>query len=194
MLRVQLFEMTSFGIVPTREAERLARRSKLAFTEIAQARSEVAALHGGDTGSTVIGAMALARAHVLPGVLNEFTSEFPRHRISIMDGTYEHLLNAPQSGEADFFIGAMRDPSTLGDVLQEHLFDDPLTIVVRGNHPLARRQRTTLRTLLKYPWVVPREAHRCARTSSICSRPRAWMHRPRSSNVTRRCGARPTTR
>lgn len=156
VLRVALFERTSFGVVPTREAERLARRSKLAFAEIAQARGEVAALQGGDTGSTVIGAMPLARAHVLPGVLTEFSARFPRHQISIMDGTYEHLLSALQSGEADFLIGAMREPFTLADVVQEHLFDDPLIIVVRADHPLARRKRASLPALLQYPWVAPR--------------------------------------
>lgn len=156
VLRVSLFERTSFGVVPTRAAERLALRSKLAFAEIAQARSEIAALNGGDTGSTVIGAMPLARAHVLPGVLTEFSTQYPRHQISIMDGTYEHLLSALQSGEADFLIGAMREPSMLADVIQEHLFDDPLIIVVRADHPLARKKRAALALLLRYPWIAPR--------------------------------------
>jgi LysR family transcriptional regulator of gallate degradation len=156
VLRVPLFERTSFGVVPTREAERLARRSKLALAEIGQARAEIAALYGGDTGSTVIGAMPLARAHILPGVLTDFSAQFPQHRISIMDGTYDHLLAALQSGEADFLIGALRDPSKLAAVVQEHLFDDPLIIAVRADHPLVRKNRTSLPALLEYPWVAPR--------------------------------------
>jgi DNA-binding transcriptional LysR family regulator len=155
-LGVPLFEQTSFGVMPTRDAEKLARRAKLAFAEIAQARAEIAALHGGDIGSTVIGAMPLARAHVLPRVLTEFTAQFPQHQVSIMDGTYEHLFAALQSAEADFLIGAMRDSSTLVDAIQEHLFDDPLVIVVRAGHPLCRRQHPSLSSLLRYPWVAPR--------------------------------------
>ena len=41
---VRLFERTSFGIQPTREAETLARRVQLAFNEISQAQAEVNAL------------------------------------------------------------------------------------------------------------------------------------------------------
>ena len=49
LLGVPLFEKTSFGITPTREAENLARRARLAFAEIEQARAEVHALSGGES-------------------------------------------------------------------------------------------------------------------------------------------------
>ena len=58
LLGVPLFEKTSFGITPTRAAEELARRARLAFAEIEQARAEVHALSGGESGRTVIGAHA----------------------------------------------------------------------------------------------------------------------------------------
>lgn len=155
-LGIALFEKTSFGIVPTREAERLARRVKLAFAEIAQARAEVTALEGGETGSTVIGAMPLARTYLIPSTLIQFNDEFPDHRVGIVDGTYEFLLSALKSGEADFLVGAMREPSQLTDVVQEHLFDDPLSIVVRAGHPLAGKKRVSMPALLKFRWVAPR--------------------------------------
>src|SRR5438477_10432154 len=56
-LGTELFEVTSFGVRPTREAEKLALRTRLAFAEIAQAQAEVAAAQGTGSGSTVIGAM-----------------------------------------------------------------------------------------------------------------------------------------
>src|ERR1700757_733186 len=61
-LGTELFEVTSFGVRPTREAERLALRTRLAFAEIAQAQAEVAAAQGIGSGSTTIGAMPLARS------------------------------------------------------------------------------------------------------------------------------------
>src|SRR5262249_44156442 len=60
-LGTELFEVTSFGVRPTREAEKLALRARLAFAELAQARAEVAASAGSGSGSTTIGAMPLAR-------------------------------------------------------------------------------------------------------------------------------------
>ena len=156
LLGVPLFEKTSFGITPTREAEKLARRARLAFAEIEQARAEVHALSGGESGRTVIGALPLARSYLLPAALLEFTKEHPRHGVTIIDGTYEHLLSGLRSGESDVLIGALRDPPPAADVQQEHLFDDPLAIIVRAEHPLVRRRRVTAATLRKFQWIAPR--------------------------------------
>ena len=141
LLGVPLFEKTSFGITPTRAAEELARRARLAFAEIEQARAEVHALSGGESGRTVIGALPLARSYLLPAALLEFTQEHPRHGVSIIEGTYEHLLSGLRSGESEVLIGALRNPAPAADVVQEHLFDDPLAIIVRAEHPLVRRRR-----------------------------------------------------
>ena len=156
LLGVPLFEKTSFGITPTRAAEELARRARLAFAEIEQARAEVHALSGGESGRTVIGAMPLARSYLLPAALLEFTQEHPRHGVAIIEGTYDHLLSGLRSGESDVLIGALRDPAPASDVLQEHLFDDPLAIIVRAEHPLVRHRRITAATLRKFQWIAPR--------------------------------------
>jgi LysR family transcriptional regulator of gallate degradation len=156
VLGVPLFERTSFGITPTRAAEELARRARLAFAEIAQARAEVHSLSGGESGRTVIGAMPLARSYLLPAALLEFTQEHPRHGVAIIEGTYEHLLAGLRSGESEVLIGALRDPAPAPDVLQEHLFDDPLAVIVRAEHPLARRRRLTAASLRNFQWIAPR--------------------------------------
>ena len=158
LLGVRLFEQTSFGIVPTREAEKLARRARLAFAEIAQARAEIDALNGGESGHTAIGAMPLARSFLVPSALIDFAQQFPRHGVSIIEGAYEYLLGELSSGGVDFLIGAMRDPESLSDVVQEHLFDDPLCIVVRSGHPLAAKKRVSVAALRRYSWVAPRAA------------------------------------
>jgi DNA-binding transcriptional LysR family regulator len=156
LLGVPLFEKTSFGITPTRDAENLARRARLAFAEIEQARAEVHALHGAESGRTVIGALPLARSYLLPAALLEFTQLHPRHGVAIIEGTYEHLLSGLRSGESDVLIGALRDPAPAADVLQEHLFDDPLAIIARAGHPLTRLRRISTAALRKYQWIAPR--------------------------------------
>jgi LysR family transcriptional regulator of gallate degradation len=156
MIRIPLFEKTSFGVVPTLAASRLARRIKLAFAELEQARAEVAALFGGESGVTVIGAMPLARTYLIPTALIAFTREYPKHRVGIVEGTYENLIDGLKSGEIDFLVGAMRDAKSLVKVVQEPLFDDPLSIVVRTGHPLTKKNQLTVHALLGYPWIAPR--------------------------------------
>src|SRR5437762_13080979 len=65
-LGTDLFEVTSFGVRPTREAARLALRTRLAFAEIAQAQAEVARAQGTGSGSPVSGAIPLGRTVVGP--------------------------------------------------------------------------------------------------------------------------------
>ena len=156
VLGVPLFEKTSFGITPTRAAEELARRARLAFAEIEQARADIHALSGGESGRTVIGAMPLARSYLLPAALLEFTQEHAQHGVAIIEGTYEHLLAGLRSGESEVLIGALRDPAPAPDVLQEHLSDDPLASIVRAEHPLARRRRFTTANLRNFQWIAPR--------------------------------------
>jgi LysR family transcriptional regulator of gallate degradation len=154
-----LFESTSHGIRPTREAGRLARQVLLAKAELAQARAEIAALNGSDRGSTVVGAMPLARSAVLPQAILRFSALKPQHSVSILEGPYDTLLEALQSGAADVLIGALRGVVP-GDVLEEHLFDDPLAIIARAGHPLAAtrsvRAQGSLPDLRRYPWIAPR--------------------------------------
>lgn len=156
VLGVPLFEPTSHGLRPTREAERLALRARLAATELEQARAEVADLAGRDGGATVIGAMPLARSVVVPDAVLAFASRRPRHRIAILDGPYESLLEALRRGRADLLVGALRE-TVPADVRQDHLFDDLLAIVVRAGHPLTRAgRRPNPAALARYPWIAPR--------------------------------------
>ena len=154
-LGLRLFEKTSFGITPTREAQRLALRVRLAFRELAQANVEVRALAGDEAGRTTIAALPLARSYLVPAALLEFSRMHPRHGVTIIEGTYANLLAGLRAGESDVLIGALRDPPLPADVVQEHLFDDPLAIIARANHPLAGR-RPTMASLRKYQWIAPR--------------------------------------
>jgi DNA-binding transcriptional LysR family regulator len=154
-LGLALFEKTSFGITPTREAERLARRVRVAFGELSQAHAEIQALQGAASGRTVVAALPLARSYLLPAALLEFSQVNPRHGVEIIEGTYANLLAGLRSGESDVLVGALRNPVPAPDIVQEHLFDDPLAIIARANHPLAGR-RPSLMSLRKYEWIAPR--------------------------------------
>jgi LysR family transcriptional regulator, regulator for genes of the gallate degradation pathway len=156
-LGLPLFEKTSFGVTPTRDAARFAMRVRLAFSELAQAQMEVRTLEGTGSGSgrTVIAALPLARSYLVPAAILQFSQAYPEHRVEIIDGTYAHLLGGLRSGESDVLVGALRDPVPATDVVQEHLFDDPLSIVARVNHPLARR-KPTVASLRRYQWIAPR--------------------------------------
>ncbi len=151
-----LLEQSAGRQIPTRDGERLAQRAHLAAAEIAQARDEVAQSKGHGGGATVIGAMPLARSVLVPRAVLSFAAERPDHAVAILDGPYDTLLRALRYAKADLLIGALRDPAPADDVVQEHLFDDPLSIIVRTGHPLTRAPALRLASLAKYAWIAPR--------------------------------------
>lgn len=155
-LGTALFEVTSFGVRPTREAEKLALRTRLAFAEIFQAQAEIATAAGTGSGATTIGAMPLARSVLVARAVLEFAATRPEHGISILDGPYESMLGALRRGLADVLVGALREPIPHEDIVQEHLFDDPLAIVVGAQHALAAGGTPALAALARFPWIAPR--------------------------------------
>lgn len=157
---VALFETTSHGLRPTREALRLGLQVQLAMAELSQARAEVAAAAGAESGRTVIGAMPLGRSFMVPEAVLRFAARRPQHRVSILDGPYESLLDALRRGRADVLVGALRE-QIAPDVVQELLFEDPLAIIVRRGHPLekmsgAGRRAPPAEALVRFSWIAPR--------------------------------------
>ena len=152
----QLFEKTSFGVRATRAGENLARRAGLFFAEIGQAASEISTLQGRSVGETVIGAMPLARGSFLPVALAGIEPA-RMGRVRLIEGAYEALLSGMLRGEIDFLVGALR-PEAHRELVQEHLLDDPLSILMRADHPLTRKRKLARSDLAVYPWIAPRRS------------------------------------
>ena len=151
---VSLFEAATQGIELTRPAQYLAQQARLAFVEIEHGFAEVAELSGGDSSRLVVGAMPLARSHILPEAIDRVMSERPNVHVRVIDGPYRDLLHGLRNGEIDMLIGALRDPAPIDDIEQIGLFDDRLAVVARVGHPLFARDAILEADLMAYPWVI----------------------------------------
>ncbi|WP_146588632.1 LysR family transcriptional regulator [Puniceibacterium confluentis] len=152
-----LFERTSFGMIPTRQARNLSLRAQLALAELDQADADLAELDGREVGRIVVGALPLSRSVILPRALTRFRTRRPVQDITVIDGLYSELLSGLRRGDIDFILGALRDPLPISDVVQEPLFSDRLTIVCRPGHPLADCPGLTPAILARMAWVVARK-------------------------------------
>ena len=151
---VSLFEAATFGIELTRPAQFLAQQARLAFVEIEHGFAEVAELSGGDSSRLVVGAMPLARSHILPEAIDRLMRERPNVHARVIDGPYRDLLHGLRNGEIDMLIGALRDPAPIDDIEQIALFDDRLAVVARAGHPLFAKEKIGEADLMSYPWVI----------------------------------------
>ncbi|GGE50727.1 LysR family transcriptional regulator [Actibacterium pelagium] len=151
-----LFQRSAFGLVATRQCRELAQAARLAFAEIDQAQADLAEFEGREAGNIVVGALPLSRSAILPDALIRYREQRPNQLLTIIDGLYDDLLNGVRTGEVDFMIGALRDPIPIGDIVQEELFLDRMSVLVRPDHPLHVSGNTTAERLSKSSWVVPR--------------------------------------
>jgi len=152
---LKLFESAHEGISLTPAAHMLAQRTKLALAELQQGHDEVDDYLGRDSTHIAVGALPLARTHILPAAINLMVRASERVQIRAVDGRYDELLQGVRQGDLDLLIGALRDPPPVDDIVQEYLFDDPLAIVAGPQHPLAKKKNVTIADVLRFPWVAP---------------------------------------
>ncbi|HTU13407.1 MAG TPA: LysR family transcriptional regulator [Allosphingosinicella sp.] len=153
---VALVERRGRGVRLTGAGQRLARGFSLAVAEIQAALDELGTLAGADAGRIRIGAMPLARSHLLPLAIARFHARSPAILIDVEEGPYGELIERLRDGRLDLLIGALRDPSPGPDVVQEALFDDRLVVVARAGHPLTRARVPGPARLAAFPWVIAR--------------------------------------
>ena len=152
----ELFRRSANAVEATPLARLMARSASLAFAEIRQGFEEVDELHGRMQGSVAVGCLPLARTSLLPTAITDLLVAHPSARVKVVDGPYDELLHTLLNGGIDLVIGALRLPRPTHQVVQEPLFDDPLSIVVRRGHPLLGRV-AGVTALAGLDWIVPRE-------------------------------------
>lgn len=152
-LRTALYVQTASGIMAAPAAVQFARKLKLALREVQWGVDELDAAKGNFGGEIVIGAMLLAGSVILASVLNEFAAVYPNANVRVLNGNAEDMLRYLRSGDVDFVVGLLRDP-TPDDLIAEALAETPYVIAARHGHPLLEKKDITLDDLANYDWVI----------------------------------------
>lgn len=155
--RRPLFERTRRGTRLTDAGERLLQRARLAQAELRIAHDELAAFSGVAAGRIAIGALPMAADVLVPQALSQLFAAGPGLQVTVVDGTYEALLQQLRHGDIDLVVGPLRGDAAAADVQESLLFVDKLLPVVRHGHPAlqAARPPRSLKPLLRWPWVGP---------------------------------------
>jgi len=151
----QLFYRTARGIETSESARLLARHAELAFSEIRQGFEEISEMQGRMSSRVAVGCLPLARVELLPRAVTRLLETYPGAEVSIMDGPYTEQLHALRYGHIDWIIGALRQPVPTPDIVQQHLFEEPLAIVVRNLHPMLGPLTPTPAALAELEWIAP---------------------------------------
>ncbi len=157
LLDAPLFHHLAAGrFVATAEGRALLTRVKLMLGEMRHALEDVAQLRGRMEGRLSIGCLPSMASHIVPDATAEVLRRAPQLSVALIEGSYDELMEALQSGEIDLIVGGLAPAREFPDVRTIALVDDRVVIFGRAGHPLARRRRKLSSADFKdIRWVLP---------------------------------------
>ena len=150
-----LFTRSTRGTEPTAVGSAVVRFARSVLAEYGRTRDEIAAVSGGAAGRTLVGAMVVAVPTLLVRAVALLKQRSAQTTVMVEEGDLTRLLPRLRVGELDLFVGRLEPGYASPDLETEALYTEPMCIVARPDHPLARAPRVGWRQLAGMPWVVP---------------------------------------
>jgi LysR family cys regulon transcriptional activator len=153
-LGFQLFEREGRALTRTTAAgEEIISRAGAILREMQNIRRTSAELRKADGGTLSIATTHTQARYVLPPVIREFRSRYPKVRLHLHQGTSEQIAEMVARDRVDFAI------ATGSDDLFPHLVRLPIyrwhrAVIVPKGHPLASAGKLTLKKLADHPIVT----------------------------------------
>ncbi|GKY87738.1 LysR family transcriptional regulator [Sinisalibacter aestuarii] len=153
-LGVSLFARTTRSMEPTNEGRAVVRQAAQILASLDKVVDELDAIGRGSTGLIRLGIASVAAAVLGPQAIAVFQKANPGVSFSIRDDTNDRLIDDLTTGFLDAAI--LRLPADGHFHLDAtELYDEPIRIVARRDHPLARSSDLSLADLAKYQWILP---------------------------------------
>lgn len=157
MTGAKLYERTSHGIVLTPAGRAFANRARRMLREVDETERELGEILDGNAGTVNIGSVTgPAVEHVLPAI-RQARVHLPRVNVNVEVSTSDVLGEALLDGALDFILARLpagRDPRMFD---ARFIGPEPISLIVRREHPLLRRPEAAMHRLIEFDWVLPLE-------------------------------------
>jgi molybdate transport repressor ModE-like protein len=157
LLGVRVLERGRHGATPTEFGRALVRRARALDVHLKAATEEVRLKKLGAEGPLVVGVTPVTAAGIVPRALGLLKRESPALSVAIVQGLEEDHMAMMEVGQIDLVVGPVGVYPASADIVEEPLILDPLGLIVRIRHPLARRRSVALRDLRSAEWALPSE-------------------------------------
>ncbi|MDF9434901.1 pca operon transcription factor PcaQ [Chromohalobacter israelensis] len=102
-----------------------------------------------------LGALSTVEEGLLPRALHRLHAQAPQWRVQVVTGPSAYLLSRLRMGELDAVAGRMSEAREIRGLQFEHLYYEPLVLVVRAGHPLLGQDVLDAEALIANAWIVP---------------------------------------
>lgn len=154
-LEQPVFERKTRSISLTDAGVLLQARAQEVLSILEDTKSEIT--DDGESGRVRVGAIPTIAPFYLPEILRSFSAQYPKANLIVQENTTDLLLKSCTQGEIDLAILALPIPAKYLEV--EELFTEELFLVLPPDHPLADKNRITLKDIEGNPFVLLDEAH-----------------------------------
>ncbi len=148
----RLIDRLSKEASPTKAGRLLYGYAKRLMALKAETESAMAEFQGAVKGNLTMGGSTIPGEYILPGIIGEFTKQYPGVRISLVIGDTENIINGVLSGELE--VGVVGAKTTLKNVVQTKLVADEMCLVVPGDHKWAGKKRIPLDRIFSEPFIL----------------------------------------
>ena len=151
----QLLVRRRRGVDLTPAGEVLVRHSVATLRGLREGLSLALDQAEGEQLRVAVGALPNMAASLLPEAIAALAEAAPQLRVRVVSGTNAQLMTQLRQGEIDLVVGRLAQPSAMVDLGFVQLYSEPLLLVARPGHPLAKKAQPALGALAAYPLVVP---------------------------------------
>lgn len=147
-----LHERQGRGLRLTEVGKTLARRAARIEIELSDAAREMTDAASGRSGSVRVGAVTGPALSLVLPALTDLQRLYPDFQAEVTVATSVHLCDQLREGLLDFALARIGPQET--GLEARIVAGEPLSLVVRRNHPLLALPRITVDDLLRHDWVM----------------------------------------
>lgn len=148
----KLFSRSTRRIQLTPEGEILLPTARRLINDWDDAFDDMQHLFSMRQGKLTIAAMPSFTDSRLPMMIRDYHQAHSNIRLRVLDVVMESVIDAVLSGRAE--IGFTFEPENEEGLTFQPLFEDSFIVVVDAQHDLANTQSVSLKSCLKYPFII----------------------------------------
>lgn len=158
----RLLERGSRGVSLTDAGRALMVHADGILGRVADAEAELAAIAGLRGGHLRVTTFPTAGATIVAKAIVEFRRRHPGVKISLIPREPEETIATLRAGEADLAVTVEADGDELApapEFARVDLLDDPMSLLLAADHPLAERDRLQLTDFADDEWILGPVGH-----------------------------------
>ncbi|AXS40298.1 pca operon transcription factor PcaQ [Breoghania sp. L-A4] len=156
-LGARLFDRSKKGVRLTRFGEIFMRHAAASVMALHQGIDSVSRAQSKGGYIVSAGVLPNVAARLMPRALNLFKQTALETVVRVSTGSNASLLAQLRLGDLDVVVGRLVEPDQMTGLAFEHIYSEPMTLVVRAGHPLSAAEPFDLAALSRFPASLPPE-------------------------------------